>query len=109
MEEVISLTATGTAGSPLLPGVPSFSELGIKGLEKDSWVAFFAPLGTPAAVIEKFSTDLQKVLTMPEVHQRFNDLGLIATGSTPQSLSQRIKSDKAYWAEAIKITGIKAK
>jgi tripartite-type tricarboxylate transporter receptor subunit TctC len=95
--------------SPLLPHVPSFAELGIKGLHKDSWVGFLAPEGTPKAAIDKFAADLCEVLANAEVRERFATQGVVPTGSTPQEFAQRIQGDKAYWVNAIKTTGIKLK
>jgi len=104
--KVTLLAVTTPKRSPLLPDVPSFDELGIKGIDFDSWAGFFAPIGTPQAVIDKFAADVQKVLTMPEVAERIRDLGMVALASTPKEFAARIQSDKVYWSNAIKITGI---
>jgi len=103
----VNLLAVTTPGrSPLLPNVPSFAELGIKGLDLDSWAGFLAPVGTPQPVIEKFAADVRQVLAQPDVVARFAELGIVADGSTPKELAARIQSDKNYWANAIKLTGI---
>lgn len=93
--------------SSLLPNVPSFAELGVKGIDRDSWIGFLAPKETPQAAIDSFAADLRQVLAQADVRERFVGLGVLAMGSTPQEFEQRIQADKAYWAEAIKTTGIK--
>ena len=95
--------------SPLLPNVPSFAELGYRGIDMESWAGFFVPVGTPPAVIEKIAVDVQKVLAMSDVGERFNAIGLVPAGESPHELGRRVESDKAYWTKAIKDTGIKVK
>jgi len=101
------LAITSPKRSPLLPDVPSFDELGVKGIDFDSWGGFFAPIGTPQAAIDKFAADVQQILAMPEVNARYLELGTVAVGGTPQEFASRIQSDKVYWSHAIKLTGIK--
>src|SRR6185369_2196938 len=48
--------------SPLLPNVPTLDESGVKGYEALTWTGIFAPVGTPAPVVEKLSVSLRKAL-----------------------------------------------
>ena len=48
------LGVTGTKRMEALPDVPTAPEQGIKGLEVGSWVALFAPAGTPPDVVMTF-------------------------------------------------------
>src|SRR5207302_6696160 len=70
-----ALAVTSAARSPLLPGVPTLDELGVKGYEASTYTALFAPAGTPAPVLEKLSVALRKALTNEAVRKRYSDMG----------------------------------
>ena len=65
------LAVTSAKRSPALPDVPSMSEAGFKGFDVLNFFALAAPAGTPAVVIDKLNTALNKVVAMPEVLARF--------------------------------------
>ncbi|HNO43129.1 MAG TPA: Bug family tripartite tricarboxylate transporter substrate binding protein, partial [Ottowia sp.] len=72
-----------------LPDVPTFSEMGFGGLEDTPFYGLWAPRGTPAAFIDRFTRALDKVVALPEVRARLTDLGLTVGYMTPQQLDQR--------------------
>lgn len=69
------LAVTGTKRSPFFPEAPTLTELGIKGVELGNWFGVWAPAGTPPEVVARFGSALAKVLALPEVKQRFGELG----------------------------------
>ena len=100
------LAVTTPSGSPLLPGVPSFAQLGIAGLDRDTWVGLFAPPGTPQSVLELVTKATEAVLASRDVRERYAQLGLIAEGGTAQDLTRRLEDDREYWTRAVRQTGI---
>lgn len=100
------LAVTTPAGSALLPGVPSFTQLGVAGLDRDTWVGLYAPPGTPQPVLDLVTKDAAAVLSLPEVRERYTQLGLIAEGGTSRDLAARMEDDRKYWARAVRQTGI---
>ena len=66
----------GDQRQAVLPDVPTFAELGIAGLEDLPYYGFFAPAGTPPAVLDRFDAALAKVVAMPEVRERLTAMGL---------------------------------
>jgi tripartite-type tricarboxylate transporter receptor subunit TctC len=92
---------------PLLPEVPTLAESGFPDFEDRSWIAFFAPAGTPAPAVAVLNDEINRALRLPDVRERLSTIGL-----DPQTLSQRefadyVKSEIAKWAQIIKATGIK--
>ena len=81
----------------------------VPGYELEYWVGLFAPLGTPAAVIEKVSADLQKVLAMPEVVKRLEATGQLLRPGGAADFAAAIKDQAAKLAEQAAILGIKPK
>lgn len=69
------LAVTGTKGSPFFPDTPTLTELGIKGVELGNWFGVWAPAGTPPEVVARIGSEVAKALALPEVKQRFADLG----------------------------------
>ncbi|WP_326540880.1 tripartite tricarboxylate transporter substrate binding protein [Pseudorhodoferax sp.] len=91
--------------SPLLPQVPTFAEAGVAGFDRQSWGKLFVPAGTPQAVVERIAADVARIVTLPEVQQRFATLGLIGTGGTPADTLREVQDDHAYWVNLIKEFG----
>ena len=90
-----------------LPDVPTFSELGLKGLEDMPYYGVFAPAGTPKAAVEKFSAALSKVLAQPAVRDRLTAMGLTVEFMTGAQLAAREAAYRKTWAEIIEKSGFK--
>ena len=106
--KVRPLALVGTSRSKALPEVPTFPELGVPKLNGGAWFGVFAPAGTPKAVVEKISADINGFLNAPEMQKWLRDQGLEPTGMTPDQFTQFIKSDLAKWRQLIGELGIKA-
>ena len=102
------LAVAAAARSRALPDVPTFPELGIAKLNGGAWFGIFAPAGTPRAVVEKISADINFYLNSPDMQKWLRDQGLEPTGMTPDQFTQFIKSDLAKWRQMIGELGIKA-
>jgi tripartite-type tricarboxylate transporter receptor subunit TctC len=69
--------------SPLLPDVPTASELGIGKLTITPWAGFFGPAGMPAEITDKLSTELRNTLARPDVRDQLVAQGFSGYGMTP--------------------------
>jgi len=95
----------GAKRDPLLPSVPTFTELGFNNLDDYPWYGVFAPAGTPQPVIDRFGGALQKVLAQPDVKTKLTDLGL-TVGYEPQGqFSGRVRTYTQTWEGIIKASG----
>jgi len=97
------LAVIGEGPSPFLPGVPSFKDVGI-GLQIGNWTGFFAPAGTPAAVIQRVNTEVAKMMGTAEFRDRFMSVvGLepeAPAGRPVEEFAAFLKADRAG-AEAL--------
>jgi tripartite-type tricarboxylate transporter receptor subunit TctC len=96
---------------PSAPDIPTTEEAGLKGFELSVWLGFFAPKGTPKAIIDKLNAAAVGALAEPEVHTRFAGLGLelfTREQETPANLGALQRSDIEKWWPIIKSAGIKA-
>ena len=68
-----ALAISSATRHPLLPEVPTFTELGYPEIEEYTWVGFFAPAGTPPEVVQKLNEAINRVLQMP-IRERLESL-----------------------------------
>ena len=99
----------GKSRSPLLPQVPTFTELGYPEVETHAWFGFFVPAGSPTEAVTRISQDTKKILEDPGFRQKaLIDRGYEPVGSSPEEFASYIKSDSESRARAVKISGAKA-
>ena len=94
-----------------VPDVPTVDEAGAPGLHMSLWYGFWAPPGTPAAIVAKLNGAVQDALADPDVRARLTTLGMEIPPrdqQTPQALVAQQKADIAIWWPIIKAAGIKA-
>ncbi|HEX7892173.1 MAG TPA: tripartite tricarboxylate transporter substrate binding protein [Ramlibacter sp.] len=103
-----AFAVTGARRHPNLPNVPTTAEAGLKGFELESWVAIFAPAGTPPDVVQKLSAGIKQALESPEAKQRADGAGIEIRYLPPAQLDAMVKSETAFWARTIKAAGITA-
>jgi hypothetical protein len=105
-----SLKAIGIASlnrSPLNPEYSTIAEQGLAGFEAAPWYAFYAPAGTPPAVIARLNKDITAALALPDVKEKYADMGLEVSPSTPAELAQITKRDYDKFGKIIKDNNIK--
>lgn len=101
-----ALAINGPSRSPLLPDVPTFTELGYPSVEGTyARFALFAPAGTPQPIVEKISADTVLALRDPAFADRFTALGYSLAGSSPAELSDALKDDAERWGKVIRMLG----
>jgi tripartite-type tricarboxylate transporter receptor subunit TctC len=103
------LAFTGTKRSPDLPDVPTMIESGLPqvGFDPDVWLGFFAPAGTPAAVIEKLNAAITSALRSTEITTTLVKLGYEVRTMTPGEFAAFVESERIKWPPLIKAAGLK--
>lgn len=94
--------------SPFLPDVPTLAESGFPDFEAVGWIGIAAPLGTPAAIVDKLNAQMNAMLGNPEVKERLAALAFTPVGGTREHFAAFIRSEIAKWGKAIKDSGAKA-
>jgi len=80
-----------------LPDVPTFAELGFKGVEAAAQVGVVAPAGTPAEVVNTLQKQIATAINTPAVRQKLIDFGIEPVASTPKEYSDLIRSEVVRW------------
>ena len=94
------LAVTTPERSPYSPDIPAASE-SIPEFDVTSWVAVFAPTGTPDPVIDRLNKEINQILQLPEVVKRFEALGAVPVRRTPQELGDYVDSELERWERII--------
>jgi tripartite-type tricarboxylate transporter receptor subunit TctC len=105
-KRVFALASTGPKRTAYLPDVPTVQESGIKDFEVVSWNGISVPSATPKTVVQIITRAINDVLPSPDVQQKSRTLGMEMSGSTPEAMTARMKSDIAKWAKVIEKAGI---
>jgi tripartite-type tricarboxylate transporter receptor subunit TctC len=103
------LATSSPKPSPLLPGVPTVDQAGVKGYEVISWNGVGAPKDTPKEVINILNKAIREVLAMPDVKEQYAQVGVVTQASTPAELMTRLTSDIKKWNDVIDKAGIPRK
>jgi len=102
---------TAASRLPSAPEIPTSAEAGLPGFQMTSWLAFFAPKGTPKAAVDTLNAALVEALADPAVVRKFADLGADvppAEQQTPAGLAALQAAEIERWWPIIKAAGIKA-
>ena len=90
-----------------MPNVPTAKEAGVDGLVVDIWYGVLAPAGTPAPIINRLNSEINKALAAPDLKDRLLGVGVQPLGTTPEQFGTFIRSEAGRYAKIIKAAGIK--
>lgn len=100
------LAVTGKSRHPGMPNVPTTAEAGLPSFQLESWVALYAPAGTPAPVITKLTDSVKQSLALPEIKDRSDAAGVELRYLNPAQTDALVKKEIPFWAKAIKAANI---
>ena len=103
-----AFAVTSINRSAIAPDLPTMDESGFTGFEAVPWFGLMAPAGTPPAIVGRIHRDTVRILAMPDVRKKLNDLGLDVIGGSPAELAAAIEREIPQWARVINQAGIKA-
>lgn len=101
-----ALAANSAERNPTLPDVPTFAELGYKGLEVDLWYGLVAPAGTPPPIVERLNAELQKALATNAVKDGFEGQSILPGGGTAGAFAAFMAAELERWGKTVKAAGI---
>jgi tripartite-type tricarboxylate transporter receptor subunit TctC len=90
-----------------MPQVPTVAEAGLPGFSLESWVALYAPAGTPAPVLQKLSADVKRSMELPETKQRADQAGIEVRYLPPADMTRLLERETTEWTKAIKAANVK--
>ena len=103
-----ALAVTSPARSPLMPGVPSLAEAGLKDFQFSQWLALLAPAGTPPEIVNRLNSALRAALATQDVKEKFEAQAFDAFPTTPDGAGKFIAGEAQRLQRLIRTRGITA-
>jgi tripartite-type tricarboxylate transporter receptor subunit TctC len=104
--KIRALAVSSARRTAAAPDIPTVAEAGVPGFDAQSWFGLVAPAKTPRAIVEKLSAETQRILKLPDIHERIASLGATPVGGTAQEFAAFIAAEFAKWAKVIKEAGV---
>jgi tripartite-type tricarboxylate transporter receptor subunit TctC len=104
------LRALGIGGHKRIaaaPEVPTFAEAGLNGAEASNWWGLVAPVGAPAAALERIRHELGAILESEDTRKRFELEGAEVLRLSPAEFGAHIAAETAKWSRVVKEANIK--
>jgi len=103
-----ALATTGAKRDATLPDLPTIAEAGVPGYESGVWFGLLVPAGTPRDIVAKLNAEAVKGTKSPDFVKRMTDLGYNIIGSTPEQMTEMLKTEVNTWGPIVKASGAKA-
>ena len=103
-----ALATTGPVRATLLPGVPTFAELGLPALTIDAWFGLVAPAATPVAAQAALEAAVLRALAQAPVRAKIEEAGFRVTALGREAFAARLRDETARWAGIVRATGFQA-
>lgn len=102
-----ALAVASRERSPLLPDVPTIAEQGYPNYDLEPWFGMFAPAGTPQAIIDRLSLEVDRIVNSPEMKKRWELQGGRSVGGTPESFARYFRDETARMGRLVRDVGAK--
>jgi len=100
-----ALAITSATRSQLVPNVPTVAESGFPDFEVLAWYALFAPRGTPKPVVDRLSTEIEKIVQLPDIRTKMTQLGMEPRYMNPQQLTAFVAVESPKWGKLLRDAG----
>jgi tripartite-type tricarboxylate transporter receptor subunit TctC len=94
--------------SSSMPEIPTIAAAGYPSLVGDGWVGALLPAGAPKDIVTLLNREINKIIALPELKEKFAALGLDPVGGTPEDFARDMRAEGEKWAGVIKTANIKA-
>jgi len=100
--KLLPLATTGLERPSFMASVPTVAESGFPGFNATNWYAFVAPGKTPAPILDRWNSELVKVLNAPDVKEELLKRGLIPAPMTREELGRFIANESVVWEKVVR-------
>ena len=105
--KIKALAIVSSKRTSVLPDVPTMSELGIFESVPGIWSGVVAPAGTPVAIVQRVSADVQKLMASRDIADALLAQGIEPAASTPAEFAGFLQAEHAKWGEVVRAAGVK--
>jgi tripartite-type tricarboxylate transporter receptor subunit TctC len=101
------LAAASAARNPVVTDVPTFDELGIKGMEVSLWYGLEGPANLPKPILQRLNAELVKILSTEDVKANFAKQGAVPQPGSPAEFAAFMRDESARWGDVVRKNDIK--
>lgn len=105
--KVKAIAVTGAQPSPILPGVPTAAASGAPGYRATIWLGLMAPKGTPADIVRRLNTEVNKIISSDELRKTWSAQGTLPMIKTVDEFRTHLNDDIAKWGKVVAAAGMK--
>jgi tripartite-type tricarboxylate transporter receptor subunit TctC len=102
-----ALAVSTSTRSPIIPDVPTLTELGVPDFDVTTWYALWALKGTPKEAIDRMYTEVAKALALPDVKAIWEQQGAVAGGQPPAEMGRFVHSEVERWRKVVKEANVR--
>ena len=103
-----ALAITTPKRSASMPDIPTVDEAGVTGYQVAVWFGVVAPAATPKDVVARLNAEINRVISLPDVKERFSQSGIEIVGGAPDVFDRHIREQVATWGKVVKEANIRA-
>jgi len=100
------LAVTVPQRSSALPDVPTMIEAGVPGYNATIWWAVALPKGAQPPLVKRLNAELARIIALPDVQERYAALGMTPAHSTPEQVTELIRTDTQKFGPILKAAGV---
>jgi tripartite-type tricarboxylate transporter receptor subunit TctC len=105
--KLVAIAQTRGKRAKPYPNVPTMQDSGFPGYEATTWYGFAGPKGMNPGLVRKMNEDMNKVLAMKDVQDKFDQFGAEDGGGSPEKFGQFIADEQKKWAKVCKEANVK--
>ena len=102
-----ALAVTTAERCAVLPDLPPIAESGVPGFDVSTWHGWFAPAGTPPAIVRKLSAELAAAVKSPDIARKLAEDGGVPIGGGPEQMRDLIAVEVPRWRKVVKDAGMR--
>jgi tripartite-type tricarboxylate transporter receptor subunit TctC len=102
-----AIASSGLKRFASAPEVPTMIEQGYPNFVAVAWIGFLLPGGTPQPIIDRYNTELVRILNLPEIKAKLQGMEFEVVAGSPEQFAQWIHDEIPRWGKVIKDVGVK--
>jgi tripartite-type tricarboxylate transporter receptor subunit TctC len=102
-----ALATTSLRRAAVAPDLPTMAESGFPGFDIVVWFGLMAPKKTPPAIVDRVQRETVRILALPDLRKRFDELGCELIGNSPQEFASVIKAEAPRWTKFTNQLGLR--
>ena len=102
-----AIATTAAKRSPGLPDTPTFAESGLTGWDTYEWYGIFGPAKMPRPIVQKLNAEINRIIKLPDVNERFLQLGAIPHGNTVEEFTAFLDGERKKWGPVAQKVGLR--